>query len=506
MPLSTYPGWEDKNGNLEASFQQRVGNSGSQGPGGSGTFTNEIVAVANDSTGAYDIYYNNKNAFGFSFGRTLIYSYSPSESKNKGITIKDQDLYSRIYQGEDGTKQLNNINKSVKDGVIRNLQLNATDPIVQQNLAKIKQTKGYLSLGSNTQVAPDAGDDDDLPVKPLTGTEPVDPGGSTDPNEENTGDDIKPKESFDPVDFNNVRNKGGLNFTEGGKEFRYPLRTNVSKFGYDFMRFTSFRYVPAGLNYSNNTLTGSSDIKTRLGQESLVTTILPMLPGISESNSISWGGDKVNPLQLIAGKLAMGLIEKGGSLDFEGVKNVFQATGDEIKKALEDDNTAAAIVGYFAGQAVGANVFTRATGIVVNPNLELLFNGPTLRTFNYNFKLTPRDENEAKEVRNIIKSFKQNSLPQRSESNLFLLTPNVYRLTYMYGGDSENQKEIPHPFLNKIKPCALTSFNVNYAPEGSYMTFRGLPSMTCYEINMQFSEIQPIYADEIEMSKDTMSF
>ena len=507
MPLSTYPGWEDKNGNLEASFQQKVGNSGSQGPGGSGTFTNEIIAVANDSTGAYDIYYNNKSALGISFGRTLIYSYSPSESKNKGITIKDQDLYSRIYQGEDGTKQLNNINKSVKDGVIRNLQLNATDPIVQQNLAKIKQTKGYLSLGSNTQVAPDAGDANDGGGSlPSGGTQPVNPGGSTDPNEENTGDDIKPKESFDPVDFNNVRNKGGLNFTEGGKEFRYPLRTNVSKFGYDFMRFTSFRYVHAGLSFSDNKLTGSSDIETRLGQESLVTTILPMLPGISESNSISWGGDKANPLQLIAGKLAMGLIESGANLDFGAVKEVFQATGTEITKALEDDNTRAAIVAYFAGQAVGANVFTRATGIVVNPNLELLFNGPTLRTFNYNFKLTPRDENEAKEVRNIIKSFKQNSLPQRSESNLFLLTPNVYKLEYIYGGDSENQKEVPHPFLNKIKPCALTSFNVNYAPEGSYMTFRGLPSMTCYEINMQFSEIQPIYANDINMKDESMGF
>ena len=77
---------------------------------------------------------------------------------------------------------------------------------------------------------------------------------------------------------------------------------------------------------------------------------------------------------------------------------------------------------------------------------------------------------------------------------------------YIYGGDSENQKEVPHPFLNKIKPCALTSFNVNYAPEGSYMTFRGLPSMTCYEINMQFSEIQPIYADDINMKDESMGF
>ena len=134
------------------------------------------------------------------------------------------------------------------------------------------------------------------------------------------------------------------------------------------------------------------------------------------------------------------------------------------------------------------------------PNLELLFNSPTLRTFNFNFKLTP-SESEAKIIRKIIKSFKQNSLPQRSTSNLFLLTPNVFRLKYIQGGTDEQ-----HPFMNEIKPCALTSFNVNYAPEGSYMTFRGLPSMTCYEMSMQFSEIQPIYADEIDNSESSMGY
>lgn len=483
-------GWESLGLNDPTRYQARFPNQKRTGVSRTGT----LAVVTDRSTGNYDVY--NENIL----GRTLIYSYNRSNNKEN---ISNENLYNAFFGNDDQKEQKRILDRSIKSKTLEISKDAAVGPTSRREYETIAGSDGYKSLGDNTADAPPA----QTPANE-NGTQPVNPGGSVDPNEENTGEDVKPKESFKSVDLEKQKKGKSLNYkTADGKTlFQYPLRSNVADFGYDFMKFQAVRYVPAGLSFSDNKLTGSSDIETRLSATAVATTILPMLPGISESNSISWGGDKANPLQLIAGKLAMGLIESGGSLDFGGVKDAFQATGTEIKKALEDDNTRAAIVGYFAGQAVGANIFTRATGIVVNPNLELLFNGPTLRTFNYNFKLTPRDEKEAREVRNIIKSFKQNSLPQRSESNLFLLTPNVYRLTYIYGGDSKNQKEVPHPFLNKIKPCALTSFNVNYAPEGSYMTFRGLPSMTCYEINMQFSEIQPIYADEIDMSKDTMSY
>lgn len=484
-------GWESLGLNDPTRYQARFPNQKRTGISRTGT----LAVVTDRSTGNYDVY--NENIL----GRTLIYSYNRSNNKEN---ISNENLYNAFFGNDDQKEQKRILDKSIKLSTLQLSKDAAIGPTTREEYETIAGSDGYKSLGNNTAPAQTT----PIPQTNQSGTQPVNPGGSTDPNEENIGEDIKPKESFKSVDLEKQKKGKSLDYkTADGKTlFQYPLRSNVADFGYDFMKFQAVRYVPAGLSFSDNKLTGSSDIETRISQTAVATTILPMLPGISESNSISWGGDKANPLQLIAGKLAMGLIESGASLDFGAVKDVFQATGTEITKALEDDNTAAAIVGYFAGQAVGANVFTRATGIVVNPNLELLFNGPTLRTFNYNFKLTPRDENEAKEVRNIIKSFKQNSLPQRSESNLFLLTPNVYRLTYIYGGDSENQEEIPHPFLNKIKPCALTSFNVNYAPEGSYMTFRGLPSMTCYEINMQFSEIQPIYADEINMKDESMGF
>ena len=54
--------------------------------------------------------------------------------------------------------------------------------------------------------------------------------------------------------------------------------------------------------------------------------------------------------------------------------------------------------------------------------------------------------------------------------------------------------------MNKFKPCALTSFNVNYTPDGSYSTYHG-GSMTSYAIAMSFGELRPIYAGDNKMDE-----
>ena len=77
---------------------------------------------------------------------------------------------------------------------------------------------------------------------------------------------------------------------------------------------------------------------------------------------------------------------------------------------------------------------------------------------------------------------------QRNEGELFLLTPNIFKVTYHHDGE-------PHPFMNKLKPCAMTSFNVSYTPDGNYMTYDD-GGMTGYDVGFTMSEIVPIYADE----------
>ncbi len=174
---------------------------------------------------------------------------------------------------------------------------------------------------------------------------------------------------------------------------------------------------------------------------------------------------------------------------------------NDLVGLAKDDRTKQAISAYFAGQAVGANVLGRATGQVINPNLELLFTGPNLRSFNFNFTLTPRDAEEADIVRKMVRSMKRNMTPQRSSEALFLKSPRIFELEYIFGDTNRE-----HPFMNKFKPCACTSFAVNYTPDGSYMTYRGQPSMTSYQLSMSFGEIEPIYSDEYKDNEQTMGF
>ncbi len=286
---------------------------------------------------------------------------------------------------------------------------------------------------------------------------------------------------------------------------RYPLR--VPNLGYDFIKIESFKYEPGGAGG----LRLNSERQSRRGLQTEDTIILPMQPNFSESNAVSWGGDKVNPLQMLGAGLAQGAITALGSglgIDQDMMNEAqksFSGTIDDVKGVLSDPKTGPALKAYFAGQAVGANIQTRTTGTVLNPNLELLFSGPNLRTFQFNFRMTPRDHDESLMIKKIIRSFKKNMAVKKSKSKLFLETPNVFQLEYIYNADGPNGGQ-QHPYLNKFKTMAMTSFNVNYTPDGTYMTYGRDGSLTAYDISMAFGELEPIYADDYDDQFTDMGF
>jgi hypothetical protein len=288
--------------------------------------------------------------------------------------------------------------------------------------------------------------------------------------------------------------------TLGNKtDLRYPLNNDGS---YDYLLITTYKYDDSKPGDADRLLSGQGfNVELRRSFKDGPTIALPMHPGISDSNSVDWGADQLNPLQLVGARAAGGLMEGLSNLDPGAAASKAFAVLRNAASGVVNDVTEADIKAYFAGQAVGANIFTRATGKVINPNLELLFRGPQLRTFNYNYRFTPRDDDEARVIRSIIRHFKKNMAVKKSNSGLFLQTPNVFELKYIYSSGGQ------HPFLNTIKKCALTNFNVDYTPDGSYMTYRD-GSMTSYSVSMQFSELTPIYEDDYDKGpgKDGMGY
>ena len=283
--------------------------------------------------------------------------------------------------------------------------------------------------------------------------------------------------------------------TDRGGKFigRYPLNKDRKK--YDYLQVTAKKYKPSSFGGVEGMTQDAEDRK----MASVGSVYLPMQPGLAESSNVNWGGETLNALDAALANIS-GSAVKGASEGLsQATKGLAGASKDAMKTLFGPGGIGKEeVAAYFAGEATGKNVFTRTTGKVMNPNLELLFSGPALRTFNYNYQFTPREKREAREIRSIIKFFKKNMAPIR-KGKLFLESPNVFKLKYIFKNGQQ------HPFLNKIKICALTSFNVQYTPDGSYMTYDD-GSMTSYSASMTFQELNPIFEDEIEMSSNDMGF
>lgn len=224
---------------------------------------------------------------------------------------------------------------------------------------------------------------------------------------------------------------------------------------------------------------------------------LPIPQQISDALAVSYSEDSLNPLQAVGTQVTAEILNDPG--------NVGTLISKLTKGNFEglDQNTVKTIQSGLAGKALnslGANVspnsiISRATGQILQSNLELLFSGVTLRSFPFTFDFTPRDQVEAKEVMAIIRCLKSSMVPKKgSNPALFIGSPKVFQLEYVTG-----QRE--HPFLNRFKICSLAQLSVNYTASGTYATY---PDGTPVHIQVlcEFKEINPIYAEDYEDQED----
>jgi len=288
-------------------------------------------------------------------------------------------------------------------------------------------------------------------------------------NEGKTGDNSQPATEAGSSASDKTRN-------DFPKNLIYPVDIGQSK--QDIIKFNMLKYAPknfSGVGFAARRSTSNENI--------IGSVILPVPGGISDNSAVSWGSDEMDPLKLAMAQAALGFTSGG----VEGATAAAESIAGGVSAGREDIKTA--IAAAFAGSATGVrSLLTRTTGAVINPNMELLFQAPTLRPFNFTFKLSPRSADEAKQVIKIIRFFKQGMSPITTPSNIFLKSPHTFKIQYKFRGDSGEE----HPYIGKIKECALTGFSVQYTPDGNYATFED-GVMTSYQISMTFQELEPIF-------------
>ena len=280
----------------------------------------------------------------------------------------------------------------------------------------------------------------------------------------------------------------------------HPADLGTSK--QDVIRFDMHEYVPGELSQVNLGKDGASGLGFNSGSNNLGPSIgsvtLPIPSGITDQNKADWGSNSMSALDIAKANVAKTAI-------FDGLQEGATKFLDYLKEAQKNAGPAGTAIGNaFAASAAGVDgqaLLSRTTGMVMNPNMELLFKGPTLRPFSFKFKLSPRGQTEADNIIQIIRFFKQGSAPIRSQSNLFLKSPHVFRITYIHRGE----KGELHKKLNAFKTCALQGFGVNYTPTGNYATYQD-GTMVAYDINMSFTEITPIFNDDYDMDDTFIGF
>jgi len=289
---------------------------------------------------------------------------------------------------------------------------------------------------------------------------------------------------------------------------RYP-RDVATAPGADYVLFEFYEYRPPFQNINKGATKDSStpvatynESVTRADfyeKTSELPVVLYMPEDISTGYKANWSGKAFSNL----GRDALSL---AGSGDFgQAIQNSANAIGDAFSQLVP--NTGNKIVretiSKITGESLSQNdVFGSTRGVILNPNVELLFGGTDLRNFALNYKLVPRNKNEAIEIKEILKIFKRAMLPKfsngtelnfskgKNAANNFIKVPNVCKVSFMRGG--KLNKDVP-----QYKMCAVTQVDINFTPDGTYATYDD-GTMVAYSLSLNFQETKLIFSEEVD--------
>ena len=283
-------------------------------------------------------------------------------------------------------------------------------------------------------------------------------------------------------------------------------------------------YIPEGKEWKGNTQGGNSKRAKEHNKKATVTTkynvnkpgdsmlgsqlegsvILPM-PKVVDTNGAEWGESELNILGLAAASLAGNFIGGGdkNDPDFKAAKKIAKRLkknpdrtsgfGD-VKNAIVAATLAEASVRATGQTITQDELLARASGRVLNPNAELLFQGPVLRDFNFDFLMIARSRQEGAEIRRIIRWFKLGMAPQFNNST-FLNTPDIFTLEYKRGQGPMDQLNT----VNRFSPggLALRTIAVDYAPNGYWSAYQDSQPVAI-KMSLNFAELRPIYKGDHE--------
>ena len=333
--------------------------------------------------------------------------------------------------------------------------------------------------------------------------------------------------STQPIAFTSPRaydryNTYGSSLTNkraGSDIMAYPLDIDLKQ---DHLKITKYKYQRADINLSKPARTRKNkDGETVnvagdsvLGSKIAGSIILPM-PKATDANAAGGGGRDLTVTELGTLGLAQGFDQTLGQPpgiaralglpSFSGLSNEqmteqFNAKLEKMKKGegltlggmlCGPQALSASSIAKLTG-LLGANIdvdtfLARTGGRVLNPNAEMLFQGPVIRDFSFEFQMIARSRKEGDEIRRIIRFLKLGMAP-KFENIGFLANPDVFKLEYKNGPTGLLKT------VNRFNPggLALTTLKTDYAPNGYWAAYSDSQPVAL-KLALSFTELRPIY-------------
>jgi hypothetical protein len=189
-------------------------------------------------------------------------------------------------------------------------------------------------------------------------------------------------------------------------------------------------------------------------------------------------------LSALAGQLGVGLL---------GLGSTARAARDA--QLRRQSGGAAALFG--AGGIIG-----RATSLMqspINPAIEVLFANTIQRQFVFEVLMAPRNEQESKNIKEIIKTLRFHAAPEignfgsggiltgaaNALASFTWIPPAEFDITFFKDG-------IENTHIPRINTCVLERIEADYTPTGVYSTFStGHP--VAVRLSLGFRELEPVH-------------
>ena len=305
---------------------------------------------------------------------------------------------------------------------------------------------------------------------------------------------------------------------------QYPYDIDKNQ---DHLKISRYNYVRPNLNMSKSagrtnvlergSATSTLESKTVAGDSvvgsDLKSVIMLPMPKVTDVNGVEWGKSELNSSGLTALNITNELTGRGRlSGKNEGDRLNDNAIREAIASRREANSlsegaaalytgTVAKLAGTLTGSDLDADTFlARQGGKVLNPNAEMLFQGPVIRDFGFSFVMIARSEEEGKMIRSIIRELKLGMAP-KFRSTTFLTNPDVFMLDYRNGNGTLNT-------VNRFSPggLALTTMRVDYAPNGYWSAYRDSQPVAV-KMDLSFTELRPIYEqDQLETPSNSVGY